>query len=1231
MAQLFSLWTLKDNTSNLDWFDQSKIDIIQDLYNDYKNWLLDDEVKYKEKFNQVFFGDLLWYENRIHRIPEWHIKWVGNADIILWNFLDWKENADLTQVACELKGAKSNLVKKQYWHGWLSPVGQWFSYKTGLKNCKWLIVSNFFEIRLYRDNQTDFEIWNLETLLDPKDDYFNLRSLYLLLNKDNLLANNGTSKTEDLLSHFRDEQLEITKKFYKEYKQLRLELLEDIKKRNPLLSVNTLVEKGQKIIDRLIFIFFCEDRGLLPDKKLKEWIERAGEFDISPWEMTKRFFKWVDQWSERLEIPDGYNGWLFKDDATLNNLNIGDDICKKFVELTNYDFHDDLSVNVLWHIFEQSISDLEEIKEDLIWKESKILKESKWRRKKDGIFYTPEYIVDYIVQNSVMKYLNEKEDECLKKYIKKKNWETLAYQEYQHILQNIKVLDPACGSGAFLVRVFDVLFEENKRVGSILNSLFDDTETYKNILTNNIYGVDLNDESVEITKLSLWLKSAQKWKKLNNLDANIKCGNSLIDDPAVAEDKAFDWNKKFPQIIKKDFISNVFIDRNVDQKKIKKLQDDYWFETCAFPIDRYVWTKIDLEEWKEYNLNTRWLKYQDAKFSSYITEVLPIISYKWWTIQNIDNWWYCNNIFSIWVNEQEINRLSSKVFSCGQMIDEWIAEKFNEIQNKLLNIIWWKDVANNNIHDFMIMLNFLIQNSWWHSWQKKLKNEINSSNIISKCKYFISNEKNKWIFKFREKIEDEFGVKILTDEEFKEELEKFGKSWFDVIVWNPPYVFARENFDKKEKDYFVENYKSAQYQINTYFLFIELSVWLSKNKWYFGLIIPNSWLMISSGESLRQYILENTNFIEVINLLWNTFDDANVETIVMINQKWYTSGNIIRILDNETWCINYSHEKKQDDYIKSKSNSLYLFSDDRQHEIIGKIKKWTNILDNMVLIKAWLQAYESWKWQPKQTSEDVKNRPFDYDYKYDSETYMYLDWKDVQRYYISRSGLYLKYWEHLAAPRTFDLFDWEKIILREITGKYPKSLICVYDDKIHLFNRSNICIKQSLGNINLKYILILLSSSLMSYYFLCSTAKSVRKLFPKIILEDLRKFPIKEISPLEQQPFIEKADKMLSLNKEFHEKIDVILKFLQQKYWLEKISKKLQKFYELEFKDFVKQLKIKNISMEEERELMWLFEKDKAEVLILKQEIDSTDREIDEMVYKLYGLTEEEIKVVEGE
>jgi type I restriction-modification system DNA methylase subunit len=124
-----------------------------------------------------------------------------------------------------------------------------------------------------------------------------------------------------------------------------------------------------------------------------------------------------------------------------------------------------------------------------------------------------------------------------------------AYVNYQVFLHKLTVLDPACGSGAFLVHVFDFLMAEHKRVGAVLGDLFSSEEYVRQILQNNIYGVDLNQESVEITKLSLWLKSATRGEKLTSLDCNIKCGNSLIDDPSIAGDKAFDWNTEFSNIM----------------------------------------------------------------------------------------------------------------------------------------------------------------------------------------------------------------------------------------------------------------------------------------------------------------------------------------------------------------------------------------------------------------------------------------------------------------------------------------------------------------------------------------------------------------------------------------------------------------------------------------------------------------------------------------------------------
>ncbi len=142
--------------------------------------------------------------------------------------------------------------------------------------------------------------------------------------------------------------------------------------------------------------------------------------------------------------------------------------------------------------------------------------------------------------------------------------------------------------------MFDYLLAENKRVASILgNNLFSSEDYIKSILQNNIYGVDLNDESVEITKLSLWLKTAQKGKKLTSLNNNIKCGNSLIESKRVAGDKAFDWASVFPEIFKSGGF-NVIVGNPpyVATKQIAKADRDYYWDK----YDGLLFSEMDLYE-----------------------------------------------------------------------------------------------------------------------------------------------------------------------------------------------------------------------------------------------------------------------------------------------------------------------------------------------------------------------------------------------------------------------------------------------------------------------------------------------------------------------------------------------------------------------------------------------------------------------------------------------------------
>ena len=460
-----------------------------------------------------------------------------------------------------------------------------------------------------------------------------------------------------------------------------------------------------------------------------------------------------------------------------------------------------------------------------------------------------------------------------------------------------------------------------------------------------------------------------------------------------------------------------------------------------------------------------------------------------------------------------------------------------------------------------------------------------------------------------------------------------GNGGFDVIVGNPPYVFAREKIGEQEKKYYVDKYKSAQYQVNTYLLFIEDSVKLLKENGFLGLIVPNAWLMVSSGEKLREFLLENTNIKKIVNLQGESFEGVNVETIILNAEKTNKPDNAVEIYTNDQIKFEYSHKLNQVEFYKNPEKEFYVFADDKSQKIIDKIKKPSIELDHLALIKAGLQAYEVGKGNPKQTKKDVENRPFDYSYKYDEKTYKYLDGKNVNRYFIDWDGLWLRYGDHLAAPRSFDIFENEKIIIREITSKFPNAILATYSDEIFLFNRSNIAINsKENSDVSLKYILAIINSSLLSYYFLKYTAKSVRKMFPKLILKDLRKFPIKKISKNEQKPFIDKVDQMLKFNHDFVELKNKILKLLLSDFELKKVSKNLNNWNELTWKDFEKELKKQKITLKGETKEDWFdrFNRYKKQANQLQDQINQTDKEIDQMVYDLYGLTDDEIRIVEA-
>ena len=244
-------------------------------------------------------------------------------------------------------------------------------------------------------------------------------------------------------------------------------------------------------------------------------------------------------------------------------MQIGDELMfSHAMKLSEYDFASEVDVNILGHIFENSLNELDEIKAQL---EGVAIDKSKTKRKKEGVFYTPKYITKYIVENTVGRLCREKREALgivdeeytneIRRQAKTRQGLVDRLTDYRNWLLQLTICDPACGSGAFLNQALDFLIAEHRSVDELQARLFGDamvlSDLDKSILENNLYGVDLNEESVEIARLSLWLRTARPNRTLNDLSNNIKVGNSLIDDPAVAGDKAFNWHKEFPQVFAK--------------------------------------------------------------------------------------------------------------------------------------------------------------------------------------------------------------------------------------------------------------------------------------------------------------------------------------------------------------------------------------------------------------------------------------------------------------------------------------------------------------------------------------------------------------------------------------------------------------------------------------------------------------------------------------------------------
>jgi type I restriction-modification system DNA methylase subunit len=984
------------------------------------------EEQYQGGFLEDFFVKILGYtkpasssETKFNLTTEYkNVKDSKKADgAIIIN--------DVVKAVIELKGTNTTDLGKI--------EVQAFGYKNNQPECTYIITSNFEKLRFYIDNAIEHIEFNLFTLTEKE---FNL--LYLCLAYENIEKDIPKKIKEQSIS----QEDAITKKLYNDYSLFKGELHQNLVLLNPQYDALELFKKSQKLLDRFLFLFFSEDRQLLPPNSVRlildQWktLQDLDE-EIPLYNRFKKYFEYLNTGFKGKKYDVfAYNGGLFKPDEILDTIKIDDKLLfKHTLNLSQYDFDSEVDVNILGHIFENSLNELDEIKAQLA---GETIDKNISKRKKDGVFYTPKYITKYIVENTVGKLCEEKKNELQiveEEYIadkkrQKKNIKALIDKltEYRNWLLQLTICDPACGSGAFLNQALDYLINEHKYIDELQAKLFGDamvlSDVEKSILENNLFGVDLNEESVEIAKLSLWLRTAQPNRKLNDLNNNIKCGNSLVDDVAIAGDKAFNWQQEFPQI--------------------------------------------------------------------------------------------------------------------------------------------------------------------------------------------------------------------------------FAKGGFDVIIGNPPYVsnWTMSDSNREMVIWLSEKYKDdLTGHWDLFICFISISIKYLKNGGYNSFILPTSFLKEKYGRLMREKIIESQELIEIVDFGEVViFENVARQTFIYNFKKQHNPSNKVKIKLGIDDIGNLIPQQ----FFKTLKNCTYKTSVTHNDILLyNKILEKSFKLGELFCVNVGVVAHSRAGSPIQFKKDDVIHNEYSNGYK------KYVIGSNLNRYSLLFENQYMDYEskkEYFHRPKFNLLFDNNKIILRRTSGN-NNSIIAYFDNDKYYTNDSMMHLVRwsdeildyqkpdKRWKINItrhfdeKFILSLLCSKLTTYYFskFLST-DTLQGAYSSIYPEDVREFPIIRINEVEQDVFIEKADLMLSLNKDLQEASQKFQRTLQRKFELETLPKKLQDWYLLMYPEFIKELAKKKIKLSLSQEAEWedYFLQESKKALELKTQINVTDNEIDAMVYELYGLTEEEIKIVEN-
>lgn len=660
-------------------------------------------------------------------------------------------------------------------------------------------------------------------------------------------------------------------------------------------------------------------------------------------------------------------------------------------------------------------------------------------RKQTGSFYTPRPIVDYMVDESLKAHLTRAlvEKAGMKEPDARAGLDLLfAYTEKEHAftasevatliaaIDALKILDPACGSGAFpmgvlhkLVYILGKLDPDNDRwkqtqlakldsapMREELERAFaDNNDDYGRklyLIENCLYGVDIQPIAIQITKLRFFI--------------------SLVCDQKTSQNKAKNLNiKPLPNLETKFVAANTLIGLPIPEP-------DLFIRNLIEPIEK------EIEQ-----------------------------GY--------------HNHFSIQRRDQKI-ALQKRIKTLRQKLSDTLLEGLG---------------ANKN------------------------------SDVAKKAQLLAD-----W---------DAFDPQASAD--FFDPHWMFGRSLadgFDIVIGNPPYVFARDSAAKgitqAAKDYYYANYSLAEYQVNLYPIFIEAGSRALTKQGVLCFITPNNWLTINTNRKLRQFVLSQSK-VSILNFYARVFASADVDAAIVLFQTGNpkSKGENVQLLEwtTEPELIVDAPKAQFLSQPDAIINIEALKSGDTA-DLMTKIEKGTRALKDIASVKCGLGAYGRGDGVPPQTDEMIKARVYHSKEKVGDDWFKYVEGVDVKRYALGwLREEYLKWGRHLREPRNdWKLFSTPRILVRQIPSPPPYCINACFTTETFLNDRNSM----NIINITIKpqLVLAILNSRLMTYWFIHKFGKMQRGIFPQFKINELAIFPMPRSFAPHEKSLITSVDAILA-------------------------------------------------------------------------------------------------------